>query len=132
LPRDFSRGVLAISPAEFARSADLVPFPSKPDRQLSSMTNKGLRIELPLLKCIHDRPKFALITILNCHYENDFSDAIRIALAETDTSSVFTRFVGREEIKISAKQMAEAMIRTIYIVKQLPKTSEVWARKCVG
>ena len=45
---DFDIEVLAPSAAAFAMSANVVPFPSTPNRQPYTMTNKGLRIDLRL------------------------------------------------------------------------------------
>jgi len=94
------------------------------------MTNKGLRIELPLL-IDKERYGFDSVAMLDCHYENDFSGAIGIPLRETATSSVFTRFTMFKEPIYSVEQMEEAEIRTIYIVKQLPKPKKVMSDTCL-
>jgi hypothetical protein len=130
--------ILATHPLRFAGSANVVPFPSKPDRQPYSMANRGLRIELPVLNSSHNLdiyPTFPF-AILDCHYENDFSCAIKIPLEETGTSSVFMRLLvntrnGSNGGKFSAEQMAKTEIRTIYITKQLLDKPEVWSRKCL-
>ncbi|KAL2382475.1 hypothetical protein RJ035_006090 [Blastomyces gilchristii] len=42
-------GLFAKSPADFAKSADIVPLPSSWNRSPYSVTNKGLSIEVPML-----------------------------------------------------------------------------------
>jgi hypothetical protein len=49
LDRPINTGVFANSPDAFLGSEDVVPFPSKPGRQPHSVTNKGVRIELPVI-----------------------------------------------------------------------------------
>lgn len=123
-------GVLAIEPANFAGSENVVPFPSKPGRQPYLMTNKGLRIELPLLT-YNDNFGTDSIAMLDCHYENDFSGPIGISLKQAATSSVFTRFsclVGR---KYPAEHVRRIAIETIYIVKQLSKTNDALYGTCL-
>ncbi|KAH7361081.1 heterokaryon incompatibility protein-domain-containing protein, partial [Rhexocercosporidium sp. MPI-PUGE-AT-0058] len=71
-------GVFATHPTDFAGSANVVPFPSKPDRLAYSMTNRGLRIELPILN--PSPQSYGQVALLDCHYENDFSGVIGITL----------------------------------------------------
>jgi hypothetical protein len=50
----YSEGVFAETPAAFVGSGNIVPIPSKSERQPYAMTNKGLRIELPLWSYVED------------------------------------------------------------------------------
>ncbi|KAE9372496.1 HET-domain-containing protein, partial [Stipitochalara longipes BDJ] len=79
IPGNNKEGVLANHPAHFAGSANIVPFPSEPERQPFSMTNRGLRIELRVLNYRNIRRE-QLVGILDCHYKDDFSSAIGIYL----------------------------------------------------
>ncbi|PMD65672.1 HET-domain-containing protein, partial [Hyaloscypha bicolor E] len=81
LDRPMDTGVFANSPDAFLGSEDVVPFPSKPRRQPHSVTNKGVRIELPVTRNtesgFYPRCEFA---ILDCQIKDDFSGAIGIPL----------------------------------------------------
>jgi hypothetical protein len=65
--RWISRGLLASSPAEFANSGDISQYHSRLKNGLYYMTNKGLRIELPLLS-IGDHVYFAFL-----NYQKSYS-----------------------------------------------------------
>ncbi len=56
-------GIRATSPAAFAMSAEVPPFPSAPSRQPYTMTNKGLRVELRLLKRVEYIPHSLYLTV---------------------------------------------------------------------
>jgi hypothetical protein len=131
-------GVFAAHPADFASSANAVPFPSKPDRLAYSMTNRGLRIELPLLEVEFpllevDPPKFGTTAaaLLDCHYENYFSGVIGIFLRETARSSVFERFSRMGRAKYFIPDTERAKTRTIYITRHSARTIAVKLWKCL-
>ena len=86
-----SAGVLATHPAYFTGPANIVPFPSEPDRQPFLMTNRGLWIELTMLNPNSDPSDTLSVVVLGCHYENDFSYVIAIFLEKTENISTFTR-----------------------------------------
>jgi hypothetical protein len=111
-------GILASRPAFFAASANVVPFPSEPDRQPYTMTNKGLRIELRFME-VNRIYEVMPIALLDCHYEDDFSGAIGIPLEKTTNTSVFTR--SSEELggKWGLKETEKFEIRTIYLTKRI-------------
>ena len=106
-------GVLATHPANFGGSAGIVPFPSEAGRQPSSMTNRGLRIELPVL-----RRGGELVGLLDCHYEKDFSSIVGICLEEIDRTAIFMRWALELE-RCTPEEARRAELRTIYI-KKLP------------
>ncbi|KAH8593051.1 heterokaryon incompatibility protein-domain-containing protein [Bisporella sp. PMI_857] len=126
---DKSAGVLAVHPAYFAGSANIVPFPSEPDRQPFSMTNRGLRIELPMLN--HSSFGTSSVAMLNCHYENDFSGVIAIFLDETENTSTFARSLDPGGFKYPIKTAKEAEMRTIYIKKQYSTLNKYQTLKCL-
>jgi hypothetical protein len=104
--------ILAPSPLAFAMSAKVVPFPSTPNQQPYTMTNKGLRIDLRLfVRGITYLP----VALLDCHYEDDFSRVIGIALNRTSNTSVFTRLSLGFPRTWSTKETEDAKVRTIYV-----------------
>ena len=107
-------GVFASSPDNFLGSEDVVPFPSKPGRQPLSMTNKGVRIEVPVLA---DPPDSAPYAILDCQINSDFSGAIGIPLTPTRDDSTFIRNAFEERIIWPASGFAGLEAHTIYIAK---------------
>jgi hypothetical protein len=110
--------ILAPSPAAFALSSKIVPFPSTPDREPYTMTNKGLRIDLRLLEKGRIYGTFAL---LDCHYEDDFSGVIGIPLEETSNTSVYTRLSMRPPRKWSTEVTENVKVRTIYVSKRVSR-----------
>jgi hypothetical protein len=112
-------GVFASSPDNFLGSEDVVPFPSKPGRQPHSMTNKGVRIELPVL--ITDPTGLSSFkypfAILDCQINDDFSGAIGIPLTPTRDDSTFIRNPIEGTITWPASRFAGLKAHTIYITK---------------
>jgi hypothetical protein len=110
--------VLAPNPAAFALSSKIVPFPSAPDREPYTMTNKGLRIDLRLRERlpVRRRPS-AAVALLDCHYEDDFSGVIGISLRQTSNNSVYTRLSMGSPEKWSTEETEHAEVRTIYVNK---------------
>ena len=70
------RGLLAKSPAEFATAENVVPFRKWDVSEPYSMTNKGLRITLPLV--LLELP--TAIGILDCHVQDNFDHLLGIPL----------------------------------------------------
>jgi hypothetical protein len=124
-------GVFAAHPADFVSSANVVSFPSKPDRLAYSMTNRGLRIELPLLEADPPGVGTTRVALLDCHYENDFSGVIGIFLRETASSSVFERSSLMGGAKFFIPETERAKTRTIYITKQSARTIAGKPWKCL-
>jgi len=118
--RWITRGVLADSPAEFINSDDIIQ--SKPILESTpySMTNKGLRIELPLFK-INDRVHFAILNFKRLSSEGD--DLLRILLERllSDKGEYFARIVADEIKAIPEEKLGESEQRIVYII---PKNVE--------
>ncbi|RDW58282.1 hypothetical protein BP5796_12212 [Coleophoma crateriformis] len=124
-------GVLAIHPVDFAMSQNIIPFPSKSVVQPYSMTNKGLRIELPLVKVINES-EIHWTALLDCHYEDDFSAVIGFSLEKTEKTSEFLRSSKIATRRYPIELMKEAELRTVFIRKQLSKRgSKKSTRKCL-
>jgi hypothetical protein len=118
MERVLDYGVFANSPDNFLGSEDVVPFPSKPGRQPHSMTNKGVRIELPVLADpTHLIPPELPFAILDCQIKDDFSGAIGISLMSTLDDSRFLRNPVMERITWPASELGGLESRTIYIAK---------------
>lgn len=77
-------GPLADSPSRFEQSGNIIPIPSSPERLPYAMTNKGLRIELPLTPL--GGSYGVSIAVLDCQYENDFSGLLGIVLIGSSPS----------------------------------------------
>jgi hypothetical protein len=109
-------GPFAESPASFAQSGNIIPFPSDAIRQPYTMTNKGLRIELPVSGASSQTP----VAILDCHYDNDFSGVLGIQLRPTRVPSVYMR-VPTKLVLCKASQANAAQLQTIYLAKNYPQ-----------
>jgi hypothetical protein len=119
---DVGAEILAPSPAAFAMSAKIVPFPSAPNRQPYTMTNKGLRIDLRLLE---ERREYAPVALLDCHYEDDFSGGIGIVLKRTSNTSVYTRLSMGFPRTWSTEETEDAKERTIYVTKHFSRDRRI-------
>ncbi|KAN0110643.1 HET domain containing protein [Hyaloscypha variabilis] len=124
------QGVLATHPSNFAGSADIVPYPGDPDRQPFSMTNRGLRIELPVLQHGKIRGDDTVVGLLGCHYENDFSGVIGVFLQKTANRSIFTRWIPGLA-KYTTEESNQAKVSTIYIKKMKTSINRASVQKCL-
>jgi len=73
------RGPLARSPAEFENSEQIVPYRDWQCSLPYTMTNHGLRIELPM-HIVHGDDTGLCLAVLGCHYEGDFRGPLGIFL----------------------------------------------------
>lgn len=81
------RGILARSPSEFILSSNIVPTNISPLSEPFSMTNNGLRIQLPL------KPSpvgHRFLALLACREEDDFENVLAIYLSPLDRSSLYS------------------------------------------
>jgi hypothetical protein len=110
--------VLAPSPAAFALSSKIVPFPGAPNREPYTMTNKGLRIDL----CLWEKERqYGPVALLDCHYEDDFSRVIGISLSKRSNTSVYTRFSLEPPRMLMTEETEDAKERTIYLTKHFSR-----------
>jgi hypothetical protein len=129
--KELSGSVLAASPKAFVGSENVVSFPSTAGRQPHLITNRGLRIEAPILTGV-SRSIMHNVAILDCHLENDFSGPIGIPLFETPEGSVFLRRLRDGKItKYSTTQVEGAEVRMIYIAKHVPEEIRQCPNTCV-
>ncbi len=113
-------GVLAESPAHFLHSANVVPSPSGPESQPYEMTNKGLRIELPVWR-FSDGDMHYEVAMLSCHFENDKSKNLGIALVSIPESNILMRRPGYGVRAYSATSFQNSQTRRIFIGKNPPR-----------
>ncbi|KAK4187887.1 vegetative incompatibility protein HET-E-1 [Podospora australis] len=111
-------GVLARSPADFAGMDRVVcAAPSTQDIADHTLTNKGLRIQLNVVRTT----KFGLVGqkhfmgVLNCHLEGDASSRIGLLLTESTSPNVLLRTRTRKPTIVSSKDLAQAKPKTMYI-----------------
>lgn len=71
-------GLLAKSPADFARAGNIQPLTRPKSSEPFSTTNKGLRLQLPLLVDAADPHSY--IGLLSCQYKNDFTGPVAVHL----------------------------------------------------
>ena len=84
------------------------------------MTNKGLRIELPLMRLDGAQISTAL---LDCHFENDFSSCMGIVLGDTGFPDEYVRHMTTDDpglLKCPVNPREDTPLRTIYILKKVP------------
>lgn len=67
------RGILAQTPMEFLGSEDVIPIPKSKNKEPHSMTNRGLRLHVPLIEDDH-----GLIAIPDCQLKYDFTGPLGI------------------------------------------------------
>ncbi|TVY50843.1 hypothetical protein LCER1_G007339 [Lachnellula cervina] len=117
------------SPAAFADSGNIIPFPVLAKRQPYFMTNKGLRIELRL-KREYDGSSLAYLALLHCQYENDFTGCIGIILKGPFEPSVFSRHSGYGSgmRKVNINEMENGTMSTIYI-RNNPRLTDLSLRR---
>jgi hypothetical protein len=129
LDRPINTGVFANSPDAFLGSEDVVPFPSKPGRQPHSVTNKGVRIELPVISGReHGFFTSYALAILDCQIKDDFSGGIGIPLLPTRDNSIFVRDTV-EGTTFPALKFQDLESHTIYIAKSSHKAPKYTERE---
>jgi hypothetical protein len=73
------RGPLARSPAEFSNARDIVPYRQQQVSHPYTMTNYGLRMNVPLHRLRNSSGQTPVyLAELTCHYEGDFSGSLGI------------------------------------------------------
>lgn len=113
-------GVLAESPIVFSGSANLVPFRRQDEPY--SMTNKGLRMQLPVQKNSDIRNRIR--AVLSCHRDMDFKGPLCIELvaASSEESNVFVRTAQAPDV-VEESALTNVRVETIYIAKTVEDPS---------
>jgi hypothetical protein len=113
---DGYRGILARHPSEFKRAARIVhhSVPGEP----YTMTNKGLRIQLP----VKLRKDGCLCVVLNCHFENNLAGPIGIILIPNRDNALhgdsFFYHAGECLVVVPQKEALKAQSCLLYISKR--------------
>lgn len=115
--RWITRGLLADSPSEFVDSGDIIRSEPVLRGAPYSMTNKGLRIELPLFP-IDDPVHFAII---NCHRSSNVSDAdellgIYLKQVSSGNEEYFARIFTDELDAVQKEKSAKCEQKPVYII----------------
>ena len=108
-------GFLARSPAAFENSSNIVPYRNWEASKPYSMTNQGLRLELPVIQ--HEGFK-EYTAILACHYEDNYLGPLGIYISPVASADgdQFARDVWyMHPVLIVPQHAAQAKLRTIYI-----------------
>ncbi|KAN0102226.1 HET domain containing protein [Hyaloscypha variabilis] len=108
-------GFLARSPAAFEKSANIVPYRNWAASMPYSLTNQGLRLELPVIQ--HEGFK-EYTAILACHYEDNYLGPLGVYISPIASADgdQFARDVWyTRPVPIVPQHAAQAKLRTIYI-----------------
>ena len=108
--------LFAKSPADFLGSETIVPFPAGPNQQAHFMTNKGMRIDMPIWNS--ETSPQTLNGMLNCHIANDFNSFVGLQLRTTANSGILLRRWGTAQFEVIEDRVTE--LRAINIAKFLP------------
>ncbi|KAK0115554.1 hypothetical protein ONS96_014008 [Cadophora gregata f. sp. sojae] len=120
------RGFLARSPAAFANSGKVIPYRNWDVSMPYSMTNQGLRMELPVIQ--YEGCK-EYTGILACHFEDNFLGPLGIYIqpVASPNGDQFARDVSHlNPVIVVPQHVALAQVRTIYIRQEvlLPTTRD--------
>ncbi|KAF2179377.1 HET-domain-containing protein [Zopfia rhizophila CBS 207.26] len=114
------RGVFAQHPSEFADSYAVKPSSSRGEPY--TMTNKGVKMEIPILPL--ERGLF--LVVLECNYDGDLSQQLSIVVQELHRGRVnqFVRHDAVGLIKVSREMVLNADIGTVYLCKNVPNVKD--------
>lgn len=103
-------GCLAKDPSHFRSARNIVTFQTSdgPFR----MTNKGLEVQLPLIK--HSDNDTCIAVLHNCRYKNDFCGVIGIELRRDSNYDTYYRW-HRKPVVVTDQEWMSATRQTIYI-----------------
>jgi hypothetical protein len=118
-------GPLATSPSQFQGSSHLVPIPDSESETPYSITNKGLRIELPI---VQGTGRYG-VAILQCSPLGVYHDQIALPIVcITQQESNYYARDGRHTgplLRVSLDFAAQAVTKTI-LIRQAPEPSAGW------
>ncbi|KAE8385587.1 hypothetical protein BDV23DRAFT_188106 [Aspergillus alliaceus] len=107
-------GLLARSPADFKPTGGVVPFHFSKDAAPFALTNRGIRMHLPLI------PPYGKQTmaILECQDRSGLVGLILMSIADTDRpESQFCRVCGGLKWDIPLEVLSGSVLDTIYVIK---------------
>ena len=108
------RGILANHPRDFANSSNIVPTGEAEETSPFSMSNKGLRIRLPVFQGPNRKTHVA---VLACTKEGKFTHHIGLSLTSTERKEeVFYRSLS-SLASINPRQFRSARMRDVYILR---------------
>jgi hypothetical protein len=113
------RGFLARSPAAFEKSGNVVPYRNWDVSMPYSMTNQGLRLELPVIQ--HEGFK-EYTAILACHFQDNYLGPLGIYISPvaSPNGDQFARDVWHTEpVLVVPQHASQAKLRTIYIRQEV-------------
>jgi hypothetical protein len=121
-----TRGLLADSPVEFIESGDIIRSEPILKSAPYSMTNKGLRIELPLLQAKSQQ----CLAILNCHRLSNVNEFLAIGLKQisSDKEEYFARRFAHKSYSVSGEKVGNSQLRTVYIVQNNVEEPSLWEK----
>ena len=121
-------GVFADSPAAFAASGNIVPCQPFQNNVSPVMTNRGLRLELPLCPISGFRVEELCYAMLQCRIDDDFSHVLAIPLARILTSKNdgrdFFRVEQAQPRRIPQTSWWSPENRIVHIRKHVQRTTE--------
>ena len=110
------RGALASSPQEFQDSADIVPIQS--DTEPFSITNRGVRISLPIIEKRTSQGHILQTAILSCRREGKLFGPLAIPVTQVSSmrTKIFKR-LGSELPTVSHQTLKSTPFQDIHIVR---------------
>jgi hypothetical protein len=116
-------GLLASTPQQFQDSAAVIPIPQHETQNTYAMTNRGLRIELPLIDRSKQDTERNLIAVLQCQDASSNDKRLGVSLLRV-TEGNSDQYARNEEphgglVTIPSHKLSSAILRTIYIKEPL-------------
>jgi hypothetical protein len=111
------RGILATHPSDFSYGAPIMSIPlNHPGDFFYWMTNKGLRIRIPILES-----KNGIIAILNCALRNTSPHLLGIPLKQLDPDGdpdFYARNLETNVYQVTPEEVRVAHIKTVFLLKR--------------
>lgn len=111
-------GLLATSPSKFAGCHHILPYQDWAPRQPYSMTNRGLRIELPIIR----REKDEYVAVLDCPSPPEYEDTSFLAFFLKRLSTVDGQYT-RVKVDRLAEVHEQGPMQTIYVRQTVTLTN---------
>lgn len=116
-PKSSLSGLLATTPAHFEDSQDIIAYQHWEPTPPYAMTNRGLRIDLPLHSLTRERWGHYIIALLRCGVSQDIKDQteykfLAICLIRL---SIFDNRYARREVGLLFRGSVSSRMQTIYV-----------------